>query len=329
MSEVRGGRGEQADHAPAPVWPHPVRRDDVWSGEIHTAETPMIDLGPERLGADPTVRIDLPPPAPADRRNMVGAAPETPAAQALPHVHESTQPLHVSQEPTQAMVVAHQTPVGGIPRVRAPRRRRRRVLLALLVLFLLGAGYYGVTLYQVHETGQSDQSGALQRFDAIVVMGAAQYDCRPTPQLQARLDHALDLWNSGVADRMVVTGGNQPGDRCTEAGSSRAFFEANGVDGDDILEEDASHNSYDALVGVEDILDDIVRARVTVLIVTDPYHSLRSRLTADEIGLKAYVSPTRTSPVVGGNARKREMREAFGVALGRIIGFRRLLSITG
>jgi uncharacterized SAM-binding protein YcdF (DUF218 family) len=66
-----------------------------------------------------------------------------------------------------------------------------------------------------------------------------------------------------------------------------------------------------------------------VLLVSDPYHSLRIRLIAQELGLTAYVSPTRTSPVTGARAFGKELKEAAGVAVGRIIGFDRLLSITG
>ena len=66
-----------------------------------------------------------------------------------------------------------------------------------------------------------------------------------------------------------------------------------------------------------------------MLLVSDPFHSLRTRLTAQELGLVAYVSPTRTSPVQGNSATVREMKEAAGIALGRIIGFKRLLSLTG
>ena len=71
------------------------------------------------------------------------------------------------------------------------------------------------------------------------------------------------------------------------------------------------------------------RGLFRVLLVTDPFHSLRSRLIAQELGLVAFVSPTRTSPVRGNEATAKEMQEAAGIALGRIIGFKRLLSITG
>lgn len=184
--------------------------------------------------------------------------------------------------------------------------------------------YYAITVLQVHATGRSDEA---RRVDAIVVMGAAQYDGRPSPVLQARLDHALDLWNLGLAPIMVVTGGRQPGDRFTEADSSAAYLIERGMPAEAILGESVSRNSYDSLSGVADLL--MARNLRSVLLVSDPYHSLRIKLTAEELGLVASVSPTRTSPVQGRQAVERELKEAAGVALGRIIGFRRLLEVTG
>lgn len=214
------------------------------------------------------------------------------------------------------------TPVGGTPVLR--RRWPRRVGLGAAALALLAIGYYGVTLYQVHATGRSDQA---RRVDAIVVLGAAQYDGRPSPQLAARLDHAADLWALGLADVVVVTGGNQPGDRFTEAGASAMYLADSGVPGDSILQESEGHSTYASLDGVATILRE--RGQFRVLLVTDPFHSLRARLIAQELGLVAYVSPTRTSPVKGATAFRREVEEAAGIALGRLIGFKRLLSLTG
>ncbi len=217
------------------------------------------------------------------------------------------------------------TPVGGVPVVVVrPRRSKRRLVLALGLLLAVIVGYYGISFWQVHTVGAGDQARPV---DAIVVMGAAQYDGRPSPQLQARLDHAVGLWQYGVAPLVVVTGGKQPLDRFTEAEASAAYLVDQGVPLEALVLEGEGATSYDSLAATAELLRE--RGLSRVLLVSDPFHSLRIRLTADELGLEAYVSPTRTSPVQGSEAVLREMKEAAGVALGRLIGFRRLLSITG
>jgi uncharacterized SAM-binding protein YcdF (DUF218 family) len=222
-----------------------------------------------------------------------------------------------------AVALADPTPVGGIMVVRR-RRWLRRLGIGVAVFVLLALVYYAVTFFQVRSTGLSDQ---VRTVDAIVVMGAAQYDGRPSPQLAARLDHAADLWASGLAEVLVVTGGNQPGDRFTEAEASANYLIDRGVPPEAILQEDASHSTYASLEAVSAMLRQ--RGLFSVLLVSDPFHSLRTRLTAQELGLVAYVSPTRTSPVRGSTETAKELEEAAGIALGRIIGFKRLLSITG
>jgi uncharacterized SAM-binding protein YcdF (DUF218 family) len=234
-------------------------------------------------------------------------------------------PLMTETPPTGVPVVVDPTPAGDIPAVDSRRRRwPRRLGIAVLSLMVISITYYGVTLYQVHSTGASDQTRPV---DAIVVMGAAQYDGRPSPQLAARLDHALELWSQGVAPVMVVTGGNQPGDRFTEAEASANYLIARGVPADAILQETHGHSSYASLDGVAALLRQ--HGLFKILLVSDPFHSLRSRLIAQELGLVAYVSPTRTSPVHGSAAATKELEEAAGIAVGRVIGFKRLLSITG
>ncbi|MBK5331668.1 MAG: YdcF family protein [Ilumatobacteraceae bacterium] len=230
---------------------------------------------------------------------------------------------HTPAHGTAAVAFADPTPVGGIPIARQ-RNWPRRLLVGGIAFVLLSISYYTVTLYQVHSVGRSDQARPV---DAIVVMGAAQYDGRPSPQLAARLDHAADLWSAGVAKVMVVTGGNQPGDRFTEAEASADYLIERGVPAEAILQESRGHSSYASLDGVATMLHQ--RGLFRVLLVSDPFHSLRSRLIAQELGLVAYVSPTRTSPVRGKEATAKEMQEAAGIALGRIISFKRLLSITG
>ena len=191
------------------------------------------------------------------------------------------------------------------------------------VLVLAGFMYVCLSIVQVWSVGRS--SGARQ-VDAIVVMGVAQYDGRPSPQLQARLDHVLTLWKEGVAKLVVTTGGNQPGDRFTEARASADYLVAGGIPESAISMEDIGATTLQSLQGVAEILHS--RGLSSVEIVTDPYHALRSRLIAQDLGLTAYVSPTEHSAVTGGAEKRRMNNEGLGLALAHVIGFQALDRLT-
>jgi uncharacterized SAM-binding protein YcdF (DUF218 family) len=203
----------------------------------------------------------------------------------------------------------------------ATRRRRwwKIVRRSLLAVFLLVGGYYAIALLQVYQTGRSDQARPV---DAVVVLGAAQYDGTPSPQLAARLDHVVALYDEGIAPLVVVTGGKQPNDRFTEAEASARYLSERGVPSEAIVMEGAGRSTYESLANTADLLEQ--RGLDRVVVVTDPYHALRSRLTAQSVGLTAYVSPTPTSVVRGASSVRRHLFEAAGVALGRIVGFENL-----
>jgi uncharacterized SAM-binding protein YcdF (DUF218 family) len=206
---------------------------------------------------------------------------------------------------------------------RPPRSVVRHVVQIGIVVLLVCVAYYAVSFWQVWSTGRTDQARAV---DAIVVMGAAQYDGRPSPQLAARLDQAVELWDRGLAPLVVVTGGNREGDRFTEAWASAEYLLDRGVPTSAIVQEDVGSTTYESLERARSLVDGSV---VTVLVVTDPYHSLRTRLTAEEVGFTAYASPARESVVEGVKELRRQAVEAAGVAVGRIIGFGRLSGLTG
>ncbi len=212
-----------------------------------------------------------------------------------------------------------------MPLVAIRRRRRwpKRVLIAVAALLVLLVAFYGAALYDVWSTGNHDQARPV---DVIVVLGAAQYDGRPSPQLAARLDHALDLYERGLAPRIFVTGGKQPLDRFTEAASGARYLEDRGVPASAIMREDEGRTSWESLAAVASTLKQ--QDLHSVLLVSDPYHSARIKGMASELGLEAYVSPTRTSPVTGTDAFRRELKEAAGVAAARVIGWDRLMSWT-
>ena len=194
-----------------------------------------------------------------------------------------------------------------------------KVLVGLLAAVAL---YLAVTFVQVWRAARSDQA---RPADAIVVFGTAQYNGVPSPVLAARLDHAIELYRKDLAPVIVVTGGNQPGDQFTEATASANYLIQRGVPDEDVLREVSGTSSWQSLAAAANFLDD--REINDVLLVSDPFHSLRIRAMATELGLDAHSSPTRTSPIRGFTEARYMARETVAVAVGRIVGFRRQASI--
>jgi len=217
--------------------------------------------------------------------------------------------------------------VGPSGRESAPpvRRRRRwgRVALRLTALVLAALFLYvGTTFGQVYFASRRDEARPAQ---AIIVMGAAQYNGRPSAVLAARLDHAAELWDAGLAPIIVVTGGRRPGDAFTEAQASATYLERLGVPADAIEREVSSMNSWESLAASARFLH---REGITdVLLVSDPYHAYRIKAIARELGLDAHVSPASDSPVKGTAELRAMARETVAVSIGRIIGYRRLVRL--
>ena len=164
----------------------------------------------------------------------------------------------------------------------------RIALLGLVALIIL-AGY---TTYRIWAQGQRDEQRPV---DAIVVMGAAQYDGRPSPIFAARLDHAVSLYLAGVAPNLVVTGGKADGDRTTEAATARAYAIARGVPESAILVEDQSRTTRASIHSVATILRD--HGLGDALFVSDRPHMLRVLRMAQDDGIRAWGSPTPSSPI--------------------------------
>jgi uncharacterized SAM-binding protein YcdF (DUF218 family) len=163
-------------------------------------------------------------------------------------------------------------------------------------LFLVGGLVVAIATvtatFMIWRQGGSDEQ---RPADAIVVLGAAQYDGRPSPVFEARLEHAVSLWRAGLAKSFVVTGGKLAGDRTTEAAVARDYAIRHGVPADAIFGEDRAHNTLTSLTAVADEL----RARNlrSAVFVSDPTHMLRVLRIAEDLGIEAYGSPTPTSPV--------------------------------
>lgn len=150
----------------------------------------------------------------------------------------------------------------------------------------------GAATARIWQQGEQDEQ---RPADAIVVLGAAQYDGRPSPVFAARLDHAVALWHLGLARAFVVTGGKLPGDRTTEAAVAREYATAHGVPASAIFGEDEAHNTLTSLRSVAAMMRE--RGLRSAVFVSDPTHMLRVLRLASDLGIEAWGSPTRTSPV--------------------------------
>jgi uncharacterized SAM-binding protein YcdF (DUF218 family) len=139
------------------------------------------------------------------------------------------------------------------------------------------------------------RSDARQPADAIVILGAAQYDGRPSPVLKARLDHGAQLFRDGWAPLIVVTGGIVRGDRMSEATAGQRYLTSLGVPPEQVVVEAEGHNTSGSMDAVADRLKGEGLSRV--ILVSDPFHMARLRLEGRRLGLITFTSPTETSPI--------------------------------
>jgi uncharacterized SAM-binding protein YcdF (DUF218 family) len=179
-----------------------------------------------------------------------------------------------------------------VPRPLSGRRLLGVVLRLILVGGVAAVALTGYATYRIWDQGNRDER---RPADAIVVMGAAQYDGRPSPVFAARIEHAVALFNDGIASRLIVTGGKAEGDRTTEAATAREYAIDHGVPGSAILVEDASRTTLESVRGVAGLMRD--HDLVSAVFVSDPSHMLRVLRMASDAGISAFGSPTTTSPV--------------------------------
>jgi uncharacterized SAM-binding protein YcdF (DUF218 family) len=142
------------------------------------------------------------------------------------------------------------------------------------------------------DAGRFDQR---EHANAIVVLGAAQYEGRPSPVLKARLDHAASLWAAGLAPRMIVTGGRGIGDTTSEAAVGMRYLVQRGVPADSIAMDTEGLTTSQSMVAVRRLLG--IKSYGTVILVSDPFHMLRLAILARRLHMIPLLSPTRTSPI--------------------------------
>jgi uncharacterized SAM-binding protein YcdF (DUF218 family) len=162
-------------------------------------------------------------------------------------------------------------------------------LAAATTVGLLCVVAYGA--FRIWQQGLQDET---RPAGAVVVLGAAQYDGRPSPIFESRLKHAVELYQTGNYHFLMVTGGKQPGDRTTEAAVARAYAIAHGVPADRILSEDQGRNTLESMDAVRTQL--AAESVEDAVFVSDRSHMLRVLRMAADLGIRAYGSPATDSP---------------------------------
>ena len=175
-----------------------------------------------------------------------------------------------------------------------PRARRTAWPVRLLVgAMIVAALLVGGTALRVWYVARADDRRPV---DAVVVLGAAQYDGEPSSVFAARLRHAEALYEDGLAPKIVTVGGSRAGDAYTEAEAGRRYLIGRGVPASAVVAVGEGTDTLGSLRAVD------VRAQKdgwnSALVVSDPWHSLRARTMARDSGLSAWTSPTRSGPVV-------------------------------
>lgn len=169
--------------------------------------------------------------------------------------------------------------------MRALGRLIASIVLAIVLLWT--ASMAAVLLFSWMDQARPSES--------IVVLGAAQYDGKPSPVLRARLDHGIDLWNHKMGKVLVLTGGKGAGDTTSEADVGRSYARKHGVPDTAILLENKGRTTRESMLGVAELLER--RGIRTAILVSDPFHMLRLSIIGRRFGLIPYTSPTRTSPI--------------------------------
>ncbi|HEY8482732.1 MAG TPA: YdcF family protein [Spirillospora sp.] len=216
----------------------------------------------------------------------------------VPEPHEPPEPHEIPQspEPPEPHEEDHDPDETG-DRRRGRRRRRlwltipAAVIIGLLLIAVLTPLTVGARIW--YQARQDERP----RSDTIIVLGAAQYNGRPSPTLQWRLQHALDLYRAGVAPVIVTVGGKAPGDNYTEADAGRTWLiERGGVPPAKVVAVPVGRDTLGSMRALGAEFDR--RGWSSGVIVTDPWHGLRSKKMAEDHGIKAAASPTRSGPSV-------------------------------
>ena len=164
--------------------------------------------------------------------------------------------------------------------------------LAVFAIVLILVLYWTYLYREIRSWAIRDEA---QKAEAIVVLGAAQYNGRPSPVLKARLDHAYELYQQGYAPAIITTGGYGPDPNFSEAQVSTRYLVQRGVDMSDIITEQGSGTTYDSIQAASELLK--AKGWTTALVVSDGFHLYRAKRMFSDNGITTFTSPAPNSPI--------------------------------
>jgi uncharacterized SAM-binding protein YcdF (DUF218 family) len=187
------------------------------------------------------------------------------------------------------------------------------LLIALLLAPIVGSAV------AVWRAAHTDEASHIDRADAILVLGAAQYGGVPSPVFQGRLDHSRLLYEKGFAERIIVLGAGREGDEFSEAEAGTRYLLDTGVPDEALLASSEGSTTYESLAAAATLMRD--RQLDSAFLVSDPWHNLRIRRMARDLGIEGYVSATWHSAAQSQYTRLQGYaRETFAYLYYRVFG---------
>ena len=179
------------------------------------------------------------------------------------------------------------------------------------MLLLVPAAWMADTLADnVVEIERQSKVDEARKADVIVVLGAAEYNGRPSPVLRARLDHALELWRTGYAPRLMTTGGAGGDPRYTEGIVGRDYLVQKGVPLEAIIVEEESETTVHTIAAVSEIMRRM--SLKSAILVSDGYHIFRAKKMLQSQDVAVYGSPRANKAGMRWREHWLAIRQAFG-----------------
>ena len=168
--------------------------------------------------------------------------------------------------------------------------RRHPVLITVTAVAMAIVFVFAATGVAVWRAAHTDDASLVDRVDVILVLGAAQYNGDPSPVFEGRLRHAELLYDEGRADTILVLGGGAPGDSSTEAEAGRDWLVSDGVPSASVVASPVGTTTLESLRAAATWMGD--RELDSAFLVSDPWHNLRMKRMASDLGIEAYASAT-------------------------------------